>query len=139
MGPDLVEMGAKSKTLMEISAAKQINGSVPEFPSSKLMYCGNNFDNNPSHIEVLSDGKANLKNEIEDVEVDITECTKSGDCVLAEAECQDTTENSSSFSGTISGTENSSTLSDIEVESPFCGVNVLASMVDGYSRAVPMR
>lgn len=136
MGPELVEMEAKSNTLMEISPAKQNNGSVPESPSSKLMHCGNNFDDNPTHNEVLSDGRANLRSGIED---DVTECTKSGDHVLVEAECQDTTENSSSFSGTISGTENSSTLSDIEVESPFCGGNVFASMVDGYSRALPMR
>lgn len=129
------EMEAKSNTVMEISVAEESNGGVPHHPPNKLADCvGNN-----NVKGALSDGKTVIQNRSEDLEVDVTVCRKSGDHEQAEAECQDTTENSSSFSGTISGSENVSTLSDVEVESPFCAGNGLSSMFDGYNGILPRR
>ncbi|XP_022741576.1 uncharacterized protein LOC111293104 [Durio zibethinus] len=50
---------------------------------------------------------------------------------LAVAECQDVTEKSSSFGGTVSGCENDSAISDAEVESALCGGSPLGSVFDG--------
>ncbi|XWS29739.1 hypothetical protein CRYUN_Cryun24cG0056400 [Craigia yunnanensis] len=66
-----------------------------------------------------------------DIEINITECTNSDKGRLAVAECQDATENSSSFGGTVSGGENDLAISDAEVESALCGGNPLGSVFDG--------
>ncbi|XP_031277957.1 uncharacterized protein LOC116136381 isoform X2 [Pistacia vera] len=118
---------------------KQNTGSVPQDSENEFMHCANNMDDDTFHMRGLFDGKTKVQNGSEDVEVNITDCTVSSDLALVEAECQDTTENSSSFDNSVSETRNASTLSDVEVESPFCGSNSFASVFEGYNGALPMR
>ncbi|KAL2251611.1 uncharacterized protein LOC105173277 [Sesamum indicum] len=74
-----------------------------------------------------------------DVEVDITECTKSGGVDLVEAECLDTTESSSSFDDCDYGVENVDTLADSEALSDFHGDAASALDFDGFSEMFRMR
>lgn len=115
---------------------KQNTGSVPQDSENEFMHCANNMDDDTFHMRGLFDGKTKVHNGSEDVEVNITDCTVSSDLALVEAECQDTTENSSSFDNSVSETRNASTLSDVEVESSFCGANAFASVFEGYNGAL---
>ncbi|KAK3222916.1 hypothetical protein Dsin_009941 [Dipteronia sinensis] len=135
MGP-AIEMEGKSDIMMEISATKQNDGSVFQCHEDTLMPCVSNIEDNTFHMGALFDGETKVQNRSEDVGVNITNCTKSIDHVLVEAECNDATENCSSFGDTISGTEDGSTIGDVEVDSPFCGGNGLASVFDAV---LPMR
>ncbi|KAK4397395.1 hypothetical protein Sango_1576100 [Sesamum angolense] len=74
-----------------------------------------------------------------DVEVDITEGTKSGGIDLVEAECLDTTESSSSFDDCDYGVENVDTLADSEALSDFHGDAASALDFDGFSEMFRMR
>lgn len=138
MAPNL-EMEGKSSTVTEVSATEPNSGSASQDPENMLINCVSNVGDNTFQVGALLDGKAKVQNGSEDVEVDIIGCTKSGDNELVEAECQSTTENSSSFGATLSGTENVSTLNEVEVESPFLGDNVLTSAFDVYNGALPLR
>lgn len=138
MAPNL-EMEGKSSTVTEVSATEPNSGSASQDPENMLINCVSNVGDNTFQVGALLDGKAKVQNGSEDVEVDIIGCTKSGDNELVEAECQSTTENSSSFGATLSGTENVSTLNEVEVESPFLGGNVLTSAFDVYNGALPLR
>ncbi|KAK4840572.1 hypothetical protein QYF36_012667 [Acer negundo] len=129
--------------MMEISATKQNDRSVffKRHHEDKLMPCASNIeDNNTFHMGVLFDGEANKgQNRSEEVEVNMTNCTKFIDHVLVEDDCKDPTENSSSFGDTVSGSENGSRMDgdDVEeVDSTLCGANGSASVFDG---ALPMR
>ncbi|TXG59333.1 hypothetical protein EZV62_013906 [Acer yangbiense] len=129
--------------MMEISATKQNDRSVffKRHHEDKLMPCASNIeDNNTFHMGVLFDGEANkVPNRSEDVEVNMTNCTKSIDHVLVEDDCKDPTENSSSFGDTVSGSENGSRMDGDgveEVDSTFCGGDGSSSVFDG---ALPMR
>ncbi|KAL5755035.1 hypothetical protein ACOSP7_023255 [Xanthoceras sorbifolium] len=135
MGP-AVEMEGKSDIMMDISATKQNDGNVLQHHEDALMPCASNIEDNTFHMGALFDGEAKVQNGSEDVEVNITDCTKSIDHILIEAECKDATENSSSFGDTISGTDDGSSMDDVAVDSPFCDGNALASVFDG---ALPMR
>lgn len=135
MGPAL-EMEGKSHIMMEISTTKQNDGSVLQHHEDTLVPCASNVEDNTFHMGALFDGAAKAQNGSEDVEVNVTDCTKSFDLVLVEAECKDATESSSSFGDTISGTDNGSGMGDVEVDSPICGGNGLASVFDGV---LPMR
>ncbi|KAK3221530.1 hypothetical protein Dsin_008555 [Dipteronia sinensis] len=129
--------------MMEISATKQNDKSVffERHQEDKLMPCASNIeDNNTFHMGVLFDGEANkVQNRSEDVEVNMTNCTKSIDHVLVEDDCKNPSENSSSFGDTVSGSENGSSIGGDgveEVDSTFCGGDGSSSVFDG---ALPMR
>lgn len=117
----------------------QITGNVPQDSENELNNCANNMDDDMLRMRGLFHGKSKAQNGSEDVEVNITDCTVSSDLGLVEAECQDTTENSSSFDNSVSETQNASTLSDVEIESPFRGANASASVFEGYNGAFPRR
>lgn len=128
MGPEL-EMERKSNILMEASVKEQRYGCASQDPQSKFMNYG----------RVLSDGKAQVQNGSDDIEIDITGCTESMDYGPVNTDFQGVTETSSSFGETISGTESVSTLNDIEVESTYNGGNILASEFNGYNEEFPIR
>ncbi|EYU36689.1 hypothetical protein MIMGU_mgv1a006787mg [Erythranthe guttata] len=67
------------------------------------------------------------------------ELSRSRDVVLEAKEDPDATENSSSFADTISGNENTSGLSDAEVESQFFGGSGVAPPFDGFGSIFPIR
>lgn len=130
MGPAL-EMEGKLQNKMEIPSTKLNDDSVCKHHEGSVP-CA---EDNTMRMEAISDGAANVQNRSEDVVVNITSCTKSADA-LVEAECEDATENSSSFGDTVSGTESCSDSGDVEVDSSVCGGNGLASVIDG---ALPIR
>ncbi|KAK4416064.1 hypothetical protein Salat_2713800 [Sesamum alatum] len=135
MGPE-VEVGEKSKAKMESSPYKS-NGMFAIELEEELMKYTNNYEENK--------GDANLVGQIAevhrdtDVEVNITECTKSGGVDLVEAECLDTTESSSSFDDCDYGVENVNTLADSEALSDFHGDAASALDFDGFSEMFRMR
>ncbi|XP_007047441.2 PREDICTED: uncharacterized protein LOC18611234 isoform X2 [Theobroma cacao] len=136
MGPDL-EPKDKSETMMEVVLNNNENGSLPHDSKDKLMHCVSNCEDHIFAEETLyGEGQAKIPEGDEYMEINITECTNSGGDRLAVAECQDDTENSSSFGGTASGVENDSAISDAEVESALCGASPLGSVFDGL---FPMR
>ncbi|XP_021908007.1 uncharacterized protein LOC110822254 isoform X2 [Carica papaya] len=114
MGPHLEQKG-ETKTRMDISDTRE-NGTIPQDPEDKTMLCASNFEDHSFDVEAIID---NVPGGREDKELDIIGCTSSGDPGIVEAECQDATENSSSFDDTVSGPENGLVTSDHEVESPF--------------------
>ncbi|XWS58691.1 hypothetical protein CRYUN_Cryun08bG0056600 [Craigia yunnanensis] len=65
-----------------------------------------------------------------DVEVNYSECMNSGESVMIDVVCHDSTENSSSFDDTVSGDENGLVVND-EVESPLCDPRLFGSLFDG--------
>lgn len=75
----------------------------------------------------------------EDASVDILEISRSRDLRVEAKEDPDATENSSSFGDTISGNENTSSLSDAEVESQFIPDIELAPAFDGFDGLFPIR
>ncbi|GAV58768.1 hypothetical protein CFOL_v3_02301 [Cephalotus follicularis] len=123
MGPDL-ELKGKSETTMTNSSRKE-NESEPQDPQENPVQCM----------------KAKVSKGNEDIEVDVTECTKHSHCDFFKAACQDATEteNSSSFGDTVSVTENGCTMSDAEVESYFYFGEALTSDFDLYGEAFPLR
>ncbi|KAK4759318.1 hypothetical protein SAY87_022449 [Trapa incisa] len=91
----------------------------------KLMPCTSNFVDSVFSMEtsVDADLKGNVIDEIVEVVIE-NKGTGITDVVEIEEPGQDSTENSSSFSGTISGSENAAVLSDEEVESKNLDINV---------------
>ena len=131
MGPDL-EPKDKSKLMMDVVLSNNENGSSPHDPKDKFMHCASNCeDHNFGEETLYGVGQAKIPEGNEDMEINITECINSDGDRLAVAECQDATENSSSFGGTVSGCENDSAISDAEVESALCSVSPLGSVFDG--------
>lgn len=74
-----------------------------------------------------------------DVDIDILELSRSRDIKLEAKEDPDATENSSSFGDTTSGNENTSGLSDAEVESQFVGDSDLVPTFDEFGSMFPRR
>ncbi|XVF59330.1 hypothetical protein PTKIN_Ptkin07bG0267100 [Pterospermum kingtungense] len=131
MGPDL-EPKDKSKTMLEVVSNNKENGNLPPDSKDKFIQCVSNCEDQSLGEETLCGvGQAKIPKGNEDLEIDITECSNSGVDRLAVAECQDATENSSSFGGTVSGAEADSAISDAEVESAITGASPLGSMFDG--------
>lgn len=87
---------------------------------------------------MLVDGFESMK-AAEDASVDILEISRSRDLRVEAKEDPDATENSSSFGDTISGNENTSSLSDAEVESQFIPDIDLAPAFDGFDGLFPIR
>ncbi|KAH6778347.1 hypothetical protein C2S51_009659 [Perilla frutescens var. frutescens] len=87
---------------------------------------------------MLAEGLESLKS-AEDFTVDILEFSRSRDLRVEAKEDPDATENSSSFADTISGNENTSSLSDAEVESQFIPDIDLAPAFDGFGSVFPVR
>ncbi|KAJ9177329.1 hypothetical protein P3X46_012562 [Hevea brasiliensis] len=134
MGPDL----EKSKASAEAFANKDI-GSFPQVSEDKLVQCVSSYEDNNFHEETLNDDQPKVLTASEDMEINIIDCTKSGDNEQVEARCEDETESMSSFSDTLSETENGSALSDIEVESKLCVGDAPAAIFDKYGGAFQMR
>ncbi|XP_022751232.1 uncharacterized protein LOC111299952 [Durio zibethinus] len=122
----------KSKTMMEVVSSNNENGNLPHDSKDKFMHCVSNCeDHNFGEETLYGVGQAKISQGNEDMEINITECTNSVVDRLAVVECQDATENSSSFGGTVSGGENDSAISDAEAQSALCGVSPLGSAFDG--------
>ncbi|XVF61288.1 hypothetical protein PTKIN_Ptkin08bG0118300 [Pterospermum kingtungense] len=131
MGPDL-EPKDMSKTMMEVVSSDDKNVSLPHDSKDEFMHCASNSeDHNFGEETMFGVEQASIPKGNEDMEINITECTNSGGDRLADAECQDATENSSSFDGTESAGENDSVISDAEVESASCVGSLLGSVFDG--------
>ncbi|KAK9273936.1 hypothetical protein L1049_018748 [Liquidambar formosana] len=132
-----LDLEGKSENAMEV-LANEDNGNVLEDPNDKLLSCASNYEDNTFDMEALLGEQSTAPDRSEDMEINITECTDSSNLGLVEADNQDATENSSSFGDTASGLD-SSTLSDAEVESRFCGGNPSALIFDGCGDAFRMR
>ncbi|XP_065852691.1 uncharacterized protein [Euphorbia lathyris] len=113
MGPDL------EKAKVEIGAlTRKDNGSVTHNQEDNLVQCMSNYEDNNFHEEVMNDSLGKMRAETEDVEVNIVECTKSGENgQVEEGRYEDCTESNSSFGDTLSEDENGPVQDDMEVES----------------------
>ncbi|XP_038997527.1 uncharacterized protein LOC120122457 isoform X2 [Hibiscus syriacus] len=122
----------ESNTMMEMVSNGNGNGSLSQDSKDKFMHSVSNCDDHNSGEETLNGvGEGTIPKGAADMEINITECTNSDMDSLTIAECQDDTENSSSFGGTISGAENDSAISDVEVDSALRSGSPLGSMFDG--------
>ncbi|XVF17576.1 hypothetical protein REPUB_Repub10bG0135400 [Reevesia pubescens] len=128
LSPDL-EPNDKLKTMIEVvSNNNNGKGNLPHDSKHKFMHCVSNCEDQNFGVDTLNEvGHVKIPQVNVDMEINITECTNSGADRLAVAECQDATENSSSFGGTFSGVDNDSAISDVEVESALCGGSPLGS------------
>lgn len=129
MGPE-VEVGEKLKAKMESSTYKP-NGMFAKELEEELMKFTNNYEENKGDADLVEQSVEVHRDP--DVEVNITECTKSGGIELVEAERLDTTESSSSFDDSDYGVGNVDTLDDSEALSVFHGDAASALDFDGFS------
>ncbi|KAH6779713.1 hypothetical protein C2S52_010950 [Perilla frutescens var. hirtella] len=120
---------------MEASAYKA-DGMLAKEIEDELMKYTKNYDHKLEANLVM---KTNEVQTNSDVEVNITECTKSLGNELVAAEYQDTTENSSSFDDCNSGIENVDTIGDSEALSDFRGDAASALNFDGFGERFRMR
>lgn len=127
MGPDL-ELQGNLKAAMEFSVSKD-NVIAPEGSEDKLLHCASNCEDKTFGLEESLVERAVEQDEIENMELNITDIIDTTDAVLVEGECQDVTEYSSSFGDTDSGTENGLMLTDDEIEPQFGASN--SSVYDG--------
>ncbi|KAG9440204.1 hypothetical protein H6P81_020369 [Aristolochia fimbriata] len=126
---EIPEFSFKSSSQMEIL-------DNFDFNDEEKLRCTNNCEDTTVEMEVLIN-----QHEVEEAEdVDITYCTDTTSVILPE-EDPDATEYSSSFGGTISGSEEGSKFnaSDVEVESQCHAENELSAFFDGFSRLFPQR
>ncbi|KAM7508840.1 hypothetical protein LguiA_019293 [Lonicera macranthoides] len=137
MGPDL-ELKGRSEIVMEALANKE-NGSVVEEPETRTMRCTSNYEDNTFEMEPTLNEQIDEPHRGEDTDVNITECTNSAETLLVQAECEDATESSSSFSNSGSGVHNGGILSDAEVMSEPRGDNTSALAFDGFGDLFRMR
>ncbi|CAK9188244.1 unnamed protein product [Ilex paraguariensis] len=135
MGPDL-EIKGRPEIVMEVSAGKE-NDRVMGGLEDKHMNCVSNYEDNTFGMEdSLVEREAHTN---EEVEVNIMDCSNSGDNGLVEAACQDASENTSSFGDTDSGIENGAILGDAEVQSELCDDVTSAVPFDGFGDVFQMR
>ncbi|KAL2477870.1 hypothetical protein Fot_47025 [Forsythia ovata] len=132
MGPGR-DLEKRSETNMEIVANKAGGNFAKELEDELLKYTVNCEDISTMDAPLVEQTEEVHK--ISDVEVNVTECTNSGGNAISEVECQDTTENSSSFDDSDSGVENGNT----EVVSHFHGEAASALNFDGFGEIFRMR
>ncbi|PKI39001.1 hypothetical protein CRG98_040599 [Punica granatum] len=101
---------------------ENVGTRIPPDSEAKPMQCTSNYEDNDFDVDTLAD--LGQKRELGDeyVEVDIINgASNPGDIIEIQETIvgQDSTESSSSFSGSLSGAENGSALSDGEVESQY--------------------
>lgn len=137
MGPDL-ELKGRSEIVMEAPTNKE-NGCVVEEPETKTMRCASNYEDNTFEMEPTLNEQIEEPHRGEDTDVNITECTNSAETSLVQAECQDATESSSSFSNSGSGVHDGGILSDAEVMSEPRGDDTSALAFDGFGDLFRMR
>ncbi|KAI3846418.1 hypothetical protein MKX03_001868 [Papaver bracteatum] len=99
--------------------------------------CTNNCEDTNFDMITLLDPQPMVPDTNENSEVEVVECTNNSDIRLQEDDNPDATEYTSSFGDTVSLNADSSRLSDAEVESEFCGDNVLG--FDGFGSLFSMR
>ena len=135
MGPDL-EIKGRPEIVMEVSAGKEhdrVMGGLVD----KHMNCVSNYEDHTFGMEDSVVEREAHRNEV--VEVNIMDCSNSGDNGLVEAACQDASENTSSFGDTASGIENGAILGDAEVQSELCDDVTSAVPFDGFGEVFLMR
>ncbi|CAI9765152.1 unnamed protein product [Fraxinus pennsylvanica] len=118
---------------MEAAANKACGNFAKELEDELLKYTVNHEDIQKMDAPLVDQTEAVHK--IADVEVDVTECTKSGGNGISEVERQDSTENSSSFDDSDSGIESGNT----EVVSHFHDEGTSALDFDGFGEIFRMR
>ncbi|GMH00639.1 hypothetical protein Nepgr_002478 [Nepenthes gracilis] len=101
--------------VLDVSSAKK-NGNASKV-ARELLTCASDCKDNSFDMDALQNEHIAALNVTEDMEINITECMSSHEKELVKIEHEDATENSSSFGGTDSGTENAAVSSDAEVES----------------------
>lgn len=111
MGPQLEPEG-RCEVTPEVSASKE-NGTIPIDSRDKNLKCESNYYSEIGGVMVESQGAC--RSDV--AEVNITGFSNSSGNRLAKAECQETTESSSSFDDTSSASENADNLSESEVVS----------------------
>ncbi|XP_068651091.1 uncharacterized protein [Aristolochia californica] len=120
----------------ENSLSQGENENISEVKDDKNLRCTNNCEDNSFEIERALD-----EHEVEDVgdsEVDVTDCRDTASEIFQE-EDPEATEYSSSFSGSVSGSENGFASSDVEVESHFNSEKESSAVFDGFRRFLPTK
>ncbi|XP_020990530.1 uncharacterized protein LOC107473266 [Arachis duranensis] len=127
MGSDL-DLKNKSGSIHSPAFSRQ------KVPEPRKDYIGDACGMETSRIE-----QTHFSDENENVEVNITGSTNSGQALVVEDSREDATESSSSFGHTESDTENVPSFSDPEVESCLCADNASSSMSNDYFESPPRR
>ncbi|KAG8391537.1 hypothetical protein BUALT_Bualt01G0198000 [Buddleja alternifolia] len=117
----------RSKAKMEASNYKANGIFAKELEDELMKFTSKCEDYESRLVEQTKEVHRN-----DDMEVNITECTKSLGNEVVEAERHDTTENSSSFDDSDCGVENVDALGDFEAMSDFCGDASPSVDFDGF-------
>ncbi|GAB2270959.1 hypothetical protein Dimus_005817 [Dionaea muscipula] len=101
---------------MDVPPVKE-DGDTFKVPEEKLMTCASNFEDNTFDMGRPSIKPKMAPSENKELEINIIDCSNSGEKEVVKREYQDATESSSSFGDTDSGIASSAALGDVEVES----------------------
>lgn len=126
------ESKVKEEALMEVSRCVEDGNAVQAKQSASS--CQENIHD----MEASSFERSTMLDISEDMELDIIGCTENCEGGPSN-ECNVSTENSSSFGDTVSGTDYGLLLDDEEVESQLYGDNNLQPMSNGYSELFPRK
>ncbi|XP_068635493.1 uncharacterized protein [Aristolochia californica] len=121
----------------ETSLSQGDNQNTSEVKDNQILRCANNCEDNSFDMERALD-----EHEVEDVgdlEVDITDYRDTASDKFQDEEDPEATEYSSSFSGSIAGSENGFASSDVEVESQFRSEKESSAVFDGLRRFLPTK
>lgn len=124
------ESKVKEEALMEVSRCVEDGNAVQAKQSASS--CQEYIHD----MEASSFERSTMLDISEDMELDIIGCTENCEGGPSN-ECNVSTENSSSFGDTVSGTDYGLLLDDEEVESQLYGDNNLQPMSNGYSELFP--
>ncbi|XP_057808350.1 uncharacterized protein LOC131022835 [Salvia miltiorrhiza] len=119
-----------------MDASAKMDGMLAKEIEDELMKYTKKYDHKVEANLVVKTNDVQINS---DVEVNITECTKSLGNELFSAELQDTTENSSSFEDCNSGVENVDAFGDSEASSDFRGDAAPALDFDGFGERFRLR
>lgn len=129
MGPEILSK-VKEEALMEVSRCVEDKNAAQDKQSAS------SGQERINDMEAPSVERTMMLDRSEDMEVDVIGCTE--DCEEGPSrECNVSTENSSSFGDTVSGTDYGLLLDDEEVESQLYGDNSLQPMSNGYREVFP--
>ncbi|XP_031737513.1 uncharacterized protein LOC101222847 isoform X2 [Cucumis sativus] len=123
---------AKEEVLMEVSRCVEDENATQDKQNAS------SGQENIHDIEASSFERSMMLNRSEDMEVDVIGCSENCEGGPSN-ECNVSTENSSSFGDTVSGTDYGLLLDDEEVESQLYGDNNLQSNSNGYGEVFPRK
>lgn len=134
MGPEIVPK-VKEEALMEVSRGMEDKNAAQE-EKNNFLQSASSCQDKILDMEAISVGRTVMLDGSDNMELDVIGCSDNCD-EGPNGECNVSTENSSSFGDTVSGTDYGLLLDDEEVESQLYGGDNLRRMSNGYREVFP--